>query len=96
MPGLVRNKLLVNVFTLPNMLCKNSTTFSRHGPRIQTDQGYKPASSRTPIYPPGPYKYWQFHFDENAIRRLRGSRGRTWVEVLLRFLYNRDNAAIST
>ena len=37
-----------------------------------------------------------FHFDVNAIRRHRSTRDRTWVEVSLRCLYNRDNTATST
>ena len=86
---------ILNVFRLPNMpvLCM---PFSRHDLHVYTDRGKLPAWGSTPIYPPGPYTHWRFHFEVNAIRRLRDSRGRTWVEVLLRGLYNRDNAAIST
>ena len=58
--------------------------------------GNIPAWVRTPIYPPVLYTHWRFHFDINAIRWLCGSRGGTWVEVLLRCFYNGDNAAIST
>ena len=61
-----------------------------------TDRGNLPAWFRIPIYPHWSYTYWRFHFNVNAIRQLSGSRGGTWVEVLLHCLYNRDNAAIST
>ena len=63
-------------------------------PRVYTDRGHTPAWFRTPIDPPRPYTYWRFHLDVNAIRQLCGSRGGTWVEVLLCCL-DRDNAALS-
>ena len=79
----------LNVFTLPNMavLC---IPFSRHGPCVCTDRSNLPAAFRTPIYPRGSYTYLRFHFHFNSIRRLCGSRGGTWVEVLLRCHFNRD------
>ena len=73
----------------------NLVPFSRHGPHDYNDRCKLPAWTSTPIYPPRPYTDWWFSFDVIAIRRLCGSRGGTWVEVLLRCLYNR-NDTIST
>ena len=72
--------MLLNVFTLPNfpVLCP---PFYRHGPCVYTDRDNIPALFRTTIYPLGPYTYWGFHFNVNAVRRLGGSRGGTLVEV---------------
>jgi hypothetical protein len=92
--GQKTNQLSVSVL-LPNMLVL-CPPFPRHGPRVYTDRGNIPALFRTPIYPLRPYTYGVFHFDVNEIRRLRGSRGRTWSVVWLRCPYNRDNAVIST
>ena len=81
-----------NVFTLPNIavLC---TPFPGMVRAFTLTEVIK---WRTAIYHPGPYTYWPFHFDVNVLRQLRGTRGGTWVEVLLCCLYNKDNAAIST
>ena len=53
-----------------------------------------PTLSRTPIFSLKPYTYWDFHFHVNAIRPHRGSRGATWVEVLLRCLQLRQRTDI--
>ena len=66
------------------VLVQLTSSHSRHG------LAFTLAWVCPPIYPLGPYTYWRFYFDVNAIRQLCGSRGGTWVEVLLCCLYNRE------